>query len=299
MKLIRLIFVLLTIAGGCWARAVSVTEKPTTTANTELPAKSTIGLASSTTPSPTKTDQPTAKPSQLSRVKPATTNQTATNKADALYQVASNLLQKEKNWLQTEKWLIDNVYRLRNELTDIKRELSDQKKLNSFLSQRASTASSSQISSGATQLQTFTVAANAKGATFLQDLSSLRSDHTLITQQQQQLIQSNKDHQQQLRNQTDLLQQQTSMMKEQLKSLASISQAMVSLQQMNDSTNGNPNQLISKLMYDMSSSSAAGEQLGQTDKASQYTKQTSSISPKFLKFLHANRFHGGSSKESD
>lgn len=197
--------------------------------------------------------------------------------------MASNLLQKEKNWLQTEKWLIDNVYRLRNELTDIKRELSDQKKLNSFLNQRAT--------SGPTT-QSFDP---LKSGSFLQDLNSLRNDHTLIAQQQQQLIQSGKDQQQQLRGQSNLLQELTTMIKEQFKSVASISQAMVSLQQINDSTNGNTNQLISKLMYDLSAlsstSSAVTEQLGQADKAS--TKHTRSISPKLLKFLQSeSQFEG-------
>lgn len=255
MKLIRLILVLLTIVAGCLARSVSVTstekpavstEKSTTSVSTEKPTtpiesstKSTIGLTSSTTPPQTKTVLPAAKANPLFRPRPATANQ-PTNKADALYQVASNLLQKEKNWLQTEKWLIDNVYRLRNELTDIKRELSDQKKLNSFLSQRAS---NSQLPSG--QLASFP----AKGATLLQDLNSLRADHQLIAQQQQQLIQSNKDQHQQLNNQSNMLTQLTSMMKEHLSSMAPISQAMVSVQQVNDSANAN--QLIGKLMYEL------------------------------------------------
>ena len=100
-----------------------------------------------------------------------------------------------------------------------------------------------------------------------------------------------------MRGQTDLLQQLTTMIKEQFKSVASISQAMVSLQQINDSTNGNANQLISKLMYDLSAlsstSSAATEQLGQTEADKQSTKQTRSISPKLLKFLQAeSQFEG-------
>jgi len=219
----------------------------------------------------------------------STSNLTSISKTDALYQMANNLLQKEKNWLQTEKWLIDNVYRLRNELGDIKRELSDQKKLNLLLNQKSLNG----------PLHKFVSPSNdpVKNANFIQDLTSLRNDHSLISQQQNQIIQSTKDNQQQLHTQTDLLKQLTTMVKEQFKSVASISQAMVSLQQINDSTTGNTNQLISKLMYDLSAlsstSSAETEKLAKDAQDKKTSKQQRSINPRILQLLRSeSQFEG-------
>lgn len=264
----------------------STTVSTTVSAN-ELTTKLTNGLTAIKTSAINK-------PSLLNRTRVASINLTTPNKADTLYQVANNLLQKEKNWLQTEKWLIDNVYRLRNELSDIKRELGDQKRLNLFLSQKASTPNVQ----SSTQLHFITANEQTKSANFFQDLSALRADHTVIAQQQHQLVESTKDNQQQMHIQTDLLKQLTTMVKEQFKSVASISQAMISLQQINDSSmNGNTNQLISKLMYDLSAlsttSSAATEQLNkETDKKQASTKQQP-ISPKLLQFLKTeSQFEG-------
>ena len=298
MDFIQLICILLMITCCSTSPVISTTEKPielTTKSTSELVKSTTNGLISSTTISPllllksnqnnqnVQIIQSTKLSNLLTRIRPVSTIN-VTSKTDALYQMANNLLQKEKNWLQTEKWLIDNVYRLRNELGDIKRELSDQKKLNLILSQKAST-----VPLPATTQQLQFVPANEEAKNHhLQD--SLRTDHRMIAQQQQLVIQLTKDNQQQLNKQTDHLRQLTTMVKDQFKSVAAISQAMASLQQINDSTSGSTNQLISKLMYDLSAlsttSSAATEQLD-AEKDRKSTKQQRSINPRILQFLKA------------
>lgn len=287
MHFVRLICALLLIACAYASPISQVSSTTTTTSEGLIKIESTTKISKETTvksnglttvwPSLKSVVQPTK--AATVRIRPTTTtNSTVISKTDALYQMANNLLQKEKNWLQTEKWLIDNVYRLRNELGDIKRELSDQKKLNTLLNSQKSA-----------QLQFVSASDPVKNANFVQDLTALRGDHSLISQQQQQIVQATKDGQQQLHMQSDLLKQLITMVKEQFKSVASISQAMVSLQQINDSTNGNTNQLISKLMYDLSAlsttSSAETEKLLTKDRTTSSSKQPRSISPRILQFL--------------
>lgn len=129
-------------------------------------------------------------------------------KSDAIFQVASALFQKERKWLQSEKWLIDNVYRLRNELGSLKRELADMRNSHpaAVVAQlHSSPSSSSPSSSSLLPLRTTTrqsttgdVGGENYRVEFVHDIGSLRADHNVIAQQQQQLMQLLKDTQSQL-----------------------------------------------------------------------------------------------------
>lgn len=147
-------------------------------------------------------------------------------KSDAIFQVANALFQKERKWLQSEKWLIDNVYRLRNELGSLKRELADMRNSAhpsnpvAHLQQPLLSSSLSQLpmplALRATTRQPPTGESGENyRVEFVHDIGSLRADHNVLAQQQQQLMQLLKDTQSQLMRsnleQRQQLQQQLSL----------------------------------------------------------------------------------------
>lgn len=69
----------------------------------------------------------------------------------------------EKNWLLTKAWLIDNINRLRRELSELERDYS-------------------------THLKTIEQTNAEKEKQFIQDISKLRADHTVLSQQQKHII---------------------------------------------------------------------------------------------------------------
>lgn len=73
--------------------------------------------------------------------------------------VASN----EKNWLLTKAWLIDNINRLRRELSELERDYSG-------------------------HLDSIERSNSEKEKQFIEDITKLRADHTLLSQQQKQII---------------------------------------------------------------------------------------------------------------
>ncbi|KAJ6219886.1 hypothetical protein RDWZM_005698 [Blomia tropicalis] len=78
-------------------------------------------------------------------------------------QASSSTNSNEKNWLLTKAWLIDNINRLRRELSELERDYS--------------------------QHLTKTEQVNEqKEKQFIDDLTKLRADHTVLSQQQKQII---------------------------------------------------------------------------------------------------------------
>ena len=69
----------------------------------------------------------------------------------------------EKNWLLTKAWLIDNINRLRRELSELERDYSQ-------------------------HLDTAERANAQKEKQFIEDITKLRADHTVLSQQQKQII---------------------------------------------------------------------------------------------------------------
>lgn len=69
----------------------------------------------------------------------------------------------EKNWLLTKAWLIDNINRLRREMSELERDYSQ-------------------------HLDAAEKANEAKERQFLEDITKLRADHTVLSQQQKQII---------------------------------------------------------------------------------------------------------------
>lgn len=69
----------------------------------------------------------------------------------------------EKNWLLTKAWLIDNINRLRRELSELERDYSQ-------------------------HLDSIERTNSQKEKQFLEDISKLRADHTVLSQQQKQII---------------------------------------------------------------------------------------------------------------
>lgn len=242
MDLIKFTYILLMIFTCSYASPVLPTEKSVQSLlkSTISPIIKSNGVSTvKSAPSPTTTQSSLIKvrvlPYRSTEVRQVKEN----SKTDTLYQMATSLLQKEKNWLQTEKWLIDNVYRLKNELGDIKRELSDQKKLNSILTQKNQR--------NQPQLQIISNNDQAR-SNFIQDLSALRADHTLINQQQQHLIQLTKDNHEQIQNQSDLIKQWIAIIKEHYK-MEIASKPIISLKQINESSDENAKQAKSELTY--------------------------------------------------
>lgn len=77
---------------------------------------------------------------------------------------------KERNWLLTKAWLIDNINRLRHEFNELERDYSH-------------------------HIETSNTLNTNKDKQLVQDIATLRADHTVLSQQQKQIIQLIKKNQ--------------------------------------------------------------------------------------------------------
>jgi len=77
---------------------------------------------------------------------------------------------KERNWLLTKAWLIDNINRLRHEFNELERDYSN-------------------------HVETSNTLNSNKDKQLVQDIATLRADHTVLSQQQKQIIQLIKKNQ--------------------------------------------------------------------------------------------------------
>lgn len=75
----------------------------------------------------------------------------------------SSMSNKERNWLLTQKWLIDSINRLRSELNELARDYNQ-------------------------HMQTENYSAQHELKELIHDLASLRADHTVLADQQKQII---------------------------------------------------------------------------------------------------------------
>jgi len=96
----------------------------------------------------------------------ATTTTSATTSATTSITTTTSTMSsnKERNWLLTKAWLIDNINRLRHEFIELERDYNHHIE-----------------SSDAMEV--------AKDKRMVQEMATLRADHTVLAQQQKQIIQ--------------------------------------------------------------------------------------------------------------